>query len=53
MFEHWGKPTRYMEKKLRMKNSKTGAFRPFWKGYILEIIKKNTFGVLLMKSEYG
>ena len=53
MFGHWGKPTRYMEKKLKMKNPKTGEFRPFLKWYTFEIILKNTFGVLLMKSEYG
>ena len=43
-----------MEKKLKIKNPKTGEFRTFLAWYTFEIIKKkNTFGVLLMKSEYG
>ena len=42
MFRHWGKPTRYIEKKLRRKNPKTGEFRPFFKWYTFEIIKKKT-----------
>ena len=45
MFGHWGKPTRYMEKKLKIKNPKTGEFQPFLKWYTFEIMKKNSFGV--------
>ena len=53
MFGHWGKPTRYMEKKLKIKNPKTGEFLSRLTCYKFEMVKINTFGVLLMKSEYG
>ena len=53
MFGHWGKPTRYMEKKLKMKNPKTGDFLSRLPFYKFIMVKKNIFGVLLMKSEYG
>ena len=45
MFGHWGKPTRYMEKKLKMKNPKTGEFLSRLMCYKFEMVKKNTFGV--------
>ena len=53
MFGHWGKHKRYMEKKLKMKNLKTGEFLSRLTCYKFEMVKINTLEVLLVKSEYG
>ena len=46
MFRHWGKPTKYMEKKLKMKNPKTGEFRSRLTSYKFVMVKNHLWSII-------
>ena len=46
MFGHWGKPTKYMEKKLKIKNPKKGEFLSRLTFYKFEMVKKHLWSTI-------